>query len=96
MRRPALGNTLRLLAQAADPTEVFYRGPIAANLSAEIQAGGGIVTVQDFANYQAKLRDPVDFNLTHKGLRACGPPPPSSAAIIEAIFNILEGFQLNF
>jgi gamma-glutamyltranspeptidase len=91
MRRPVLGKTLQLLANAEDPVQLFYQGAIAENLSKEILEGGGIITTEDFKNYQTKLRQPVEFVFHNKELKACGPPPPSSAGIVAAIFNIMEG-----
>src|ERR1051325_9882977 len=37
----------------------FYKGEVAKKLVAGVQAGGGIITLNDLANYDAKVRTPV-------------------------------------
>jgi gamma-glutamyltranspeptidase/glutathione hydrolase len=89
-RQPELAQTLEKIA--ADPDD-FYHGTMAKELAAAIQKGGGLVTVDDLANYEVKEREPVRG--AYRGYDIISSPPPSSGgvALIE-ILNILEGYDL--
>jgi len=89
-KQPQLAATLERIA--ADP-ESFYHGSLARELVDFIQKGGGIVSLEDLANYEVKDRAPVHG--TYRGVEIISAPPPSSGgtALIEAL-NILEGFDL--
>jgi gamma-glutamyltranspeptidase/glutathione hydrolase len=90
-RQPELAATLRAIA--ADP-DSFYHGAIAKKLATDIQAGGGLITVDDLARYSVKERAPVTG--TYHDYTIVSAPPPSSGGItlIEAL-NILEGYNLH-
>src|SRR5207253_1653623 len=49
--------TLSRLA-AAGPRD-FYEGDLARNVAADVQAGGGALSLQDLASYRAQVRDPL-------------------------------------
>ena len=90
LRQPELASTLERIAK--DP-EDFYHGAMARELAAFIQKGGGLITVDDLADYEVKEREAVRG--TYRGLEIISAPPPSSGgiALIE-ILNILEGYDL--
>ena len=92
MRRPLLADTLAAIAE--DGPDVFYRGPIAEKIVADMQRHGGHIDKRDLADYEAIVREPVRG--TYRGYEIVAMPPPSSGgvAIIE-ILNILEGYPLN-
>lgn len=53
---------------------------------------GGYVTVEDLASYQTKIYEtPLESELLPGQLVMCGPPPPSSFAISQAIIGIMAG-----
>lgn len=86
-----LAETLRLVAEQG--ADAFYRGPIADQLVAEMRRGGGLITRDDLAAYQAKIRRPIVG--TFRGHRVFGPPPPSSGGVcLVEMLNILENFDL--
>jgi gamma-glutamyltranspeptidase / glutathione hydrolase len=89
-KQPQLARTLERIA--ADP-EDFYHGELARQLAQFVQRGGGLVSLQDLANYEVKDRVPVRGS--YRGLEIITAPPPSSGgiALVEAL-NILEGFDL--
>ena len=89
-RQPELARTLKRIA--ANP-DVFYKGEMAKQIAAAVQAGGGIITAEDLANYDVKERQPVKGR--YRGLEILSAPPPSSGgtALLEAL-NILEGYDL--
>ena len=90
-KQPDLAATLKTIA--ADPDD-FYRGHIAKELAADVEKGGGLITVEDLARYSVREREPVTG--TYKDYTIISAPPPSSGgvALIEAL-NILEGYNLS-
>ena len=86
-----LGKTLRLIAEQGP--DAFYNGPIADQIAAEMKAGGGLITKEDLARYEAKERKPIHG--TYRGHDVYGPPPPSSGGIcLVEMLNILENYDL--
>jgi gamma-glutamyltranspeptidase/glutathione hydrolase len=89
-RQPDLAGTLRLIADSGP--DVFYRGQIADLIVAEMQRGGGLITKEDLARYQAKWRTPVQ--LSYRGYTIYSMPPPSSGGVtMGELLNILEGYD---
>ncbi|HXO86812.1 MAG TPA: gamma-glutamyltransferase, partial [Gemmatimonadales bacterium] len=89
-RQPDLARTLRLIADSGP--DVFYRGQIADLIVAEMQRGGGLITREDLARYQAKWRTPVQ--LSYRGYTIYSMPPPSSGGVtMGELLNILEGYD---
>jgi gamma-glutamyltranspeptidase/glutathione hydrolase len=89
-RQPELAKTLERIVAAPDD---FYTGRMAKQLAEFMQAGGGLITLDDLRAYEVKDRKPVTG--TYRGLDIISAPPPSSGgiALIE-ILNILEGYDL--
>lgn len=90
-RQPDLGRTLaRIRDQGRDG---FYKGETARLLVEEMRRGGGLITLEDLASYEARERAPVRGS--YRGYEIIGMPPPSSGgvAVIEML-NILEGYDL--
>lgn len=86
-----LASTLRRIGEHG--ADAFYTGKSAELLVAEMKAGGGFITKDDLAGYQAKERKPVHG--TYRGYDVYGPPPPSSGGtVIVEVLNILEGFDV--
>jgi len=82
-----LANSMKLIA--SDGPSAFYGGPIAEQIVAEVERAGGHLTVEDFKNYQAVLREPVRGE--YRGYEVVSMPPPSSGGIhIVQILNTLE------
>ena len=89
--QPDLAGTLRTIAD--EGADAFYRGRVAEQVVAEMQAGGGLITAADLAGYQAKVRSPIHG--TYRGFDIYGPPPPSSGGtVIVEMLNVLENFDL--
>jgi gamma-glutamyltranspeptidase/glutathione hydrolase len=86
-----LANTLRRIRERG--ADGFYKGPVARQITAEMKAGGGLITEADLATYRARLREPVHG--TYRGYDVYAPPPPSSGGIcLVEMLNILENFDL--
>src|ERR1700678_4738720 len=95
LRQPELAATLRRIARKG-PNE-FYQGKTAQNLAKEMQKNGGLITLDDLAAYQAKIRDPLVATYKSGGhdWQVITSPPPSSGgvAVIEEM-NILAPIEL--
>ena len=90
-RNPDLAQTLRRIADRGP--DGFYKGETADLIVAEMKRGGGIITHEDLASYEAKWRDPIRFD--YRGHRVISMAPASSGGITLAIMaNILEGYDL--
>ena len=88
--QPELASTLKRIA--ADPAS-FYKGPMASELAASIQKGGGLITTADLAAYQVKDRAPLTGS--YRGYQIVTAPPPSAGGIVLLeILNILSGYDL--
>ncbi|CAN5800785.1 gamma-glutamyltransferase [soil metagenome] len=86
-----LAATLRRIAR--DGKDGFYRGRTAELIEAEMRNGGGIITREDLARYEAVWRDPVVFD--YRGHQVVSMPPPSSGgATIGQILKIMEGYDV--
>src|SRR5262249_21936882 len=91
LRLPDLARTYRAIAE--NGPDWFYRGPFAAATAEWMKSSGGLLTVEDFRGYRAKVREPV-FS-TYRGCQLVGFPPPSSGGVhVAQILNILEPFDL--
>jgi gamma-glutamyltranspeptidase/glutathione hydrolase len=82
-----LANTYRQIAKHG--IDWFYRGPFAKQVGEWMAANGGVLTADDFAAYEAKLREPL--HSTYRDYQIIGFPPPSSGGVhVAQILNILE------
>jgi len=85
-----LARTLQLISDSGPA--VFYRGQIAALIVAEMQRGGGLITLEDLKRYRARWRTPIP--LSYRGYAIYSMPPPSSGGVtMGEILNIMEGFD---
>ena len=73
-KQPELAATLRRIAE--NGADEFYKGETAKLIAAEMARGGGLITLQDLANYRAKWREPLKAEW--RGYRVVSAPPPSS------------------
>lgn len=86
-----LGKTLRAIA--TEGGDVFYTGWIADRIADDMQAHGGLITKEDLAAYQAKIRTPVKGR--YRDYEVISMPPPSSGGVaLVEMLNILEPYKL--
>ena len=84
-----------LKAIADEGPSAFYDGPIAEKIVAAVGAAEGHLTLDDFKNYEVKLRAPVTG--TYRGYEIVSMPPPSSGGVhIVQILNTLEGVPMTY
>ncbi|WP_249691689.1 gamma-glutamyltransferase [Stappia sp. WLB 29] len=91
LRQPQLAATLQKIAD--EGPDGFYKGTVAEAIAARVREGGGDMTADDLAAYEAKWREPVSG--TYRGYEVVSMPPPSSGGVhLVEILNMLEPFDL--
>jgi gamma-glutamyltranspeptidase/glutathione hydrolase len=88
---PDLAKTLRAIG--SEGADVFYKGWIADRIADDMKANGGLITREDLAAYQAKIRTPVRGTFHDYDIFAMAPPSSGGVAVIEML-NILEQYDL--
>ncbi len=95
LRQPELAATLKRIAK--NGAAEFYRGETARMLVGDMNALGGLITMEDLAQYQPKVREVLraQYILDGHNWEVLSSPPPSSGgvAIIEAL-NMLKTVPL--
>lgn len=76
--QPQLAKTLELISRQG--VDAFYKGPIAKAIVKASKAHGGILTLDDFADYQVRWDKPVTCN--YRGYHIVSAPPPSSGGVV--------------
>jgi gamma-glutamyltranspeptidase/glutathione hydrolase len=97
---PAIGERIvrkdyaRTLQQIADEgPETMYTGALARVIADDMQANGGLITLEDLAAYRVVERAPVRG--TYRGYEIISTAPPSSGGThIVQLLNLLEGFPV--
>lgn len=86
-----LAKSLKLIAKQG--AKAFYEGPIAELIVADMQANGGLISMEDMADYSPQFMD-VIWGEFH-GYQVASMPPPSSGGVhLLQILNILEKYPL--
>ena len=90
-KQPNLAKTLFMISKKG--RDAFYKGEIAKWISEESLSSGGLITLNDLASYEAKLRIPIET--TYRGYRILTMPPAASGGLVLLqTLNILENFDL--
>jgi gamma-glutamyltranspeptidase / glutathione hydrolase len=85
-----LADTLEAIARGGP--RAFYAGAIAEKLVAAVDREGGIMTVDDLANYRPILRAPLRGH--YRGTTIVAMPPSSSGGVVLLeMLNILSGYH---
>lgn len=72
--------------------EDFYRGELARQLLAGVQAAGGVWKARDLSGYTVQEREPLFFH--YRDLRVVSAPPPSAGGVVLAqALQMLSGFD---
>jgi gamma-glutamyltranspeptidase/glutathione hydrolase len=95
LRQPELAATLKRIAKSGSAD--FYRGETARMIAADMAHLGGLITLEDLAGYQPKVRQVLraQFQIDGHKWDVLSAPPPSSGgvAVIEAL-NMLKDLPL--
>ncbi len=88
LANPDLVGTLELIARRG--RDGFYRGPVATAVVDASRAGGGSLTLEDLAGYEARVSEPLGLDV--HGVRVLtAPPPASGGATLLAALAALAG-----
>ncbi len=86
--QPELARTLERIRDRG--AKGFYEGETAELLAADMQAHGGLITLEDLKNYKAIERQPLTG--AYRGYTIATAPPPSSGGVgILQMLGVLEG-----
>jgi gamma-glutamyltranspeptidase / glutathione hydrolase len=89
-RNPGLARTLRAIAEGGQ--DAYYRGEIARDIAATVQAAGGVLTAEDLTQHTSTWDKPL--STTYRGLRVWECPPNGQGLAALLALNIVEGFDL--
>src|SRR5256714_4860793 len=89
-KHPGVATSLRLIGEKG--RDAYYKGEIADNIDAFMQANGGYLRKVDFEKHTATWVDPV--SVTYRGYDVLELPPNGQGIATLQILNMLEGFDL--
>ena len=91
LKQPDLARTLERIAERF--AKGFYQGETADLIVKEMQAHGGLVTLDDLRDYSVYRRRPLVG--TYRGHEVLTVPPPSSGGVVLLeCLNVLEGYDV--
>ena len=69
--------------------DAFYKGEIARRVVKDSERLGGLLIMQDFAQYQVEVRKPIKFDYRDKTI-ITNPPPSLGGKLIQLFMSLLE------
>jgi len=93
-RQPELARTLQRIAKLGKAG--FYQGETASLLVAQMQRGGGLLTLQDLSDYRAVWRQPLQARWRNYTILTAPPPSSGGIALIQMLRmkdNLSEEFE---
>jgi len=90
-RQPDLARTLRAIA--ADGADAFYRGRVAELIAADMQAQGGLLSLDDLAGYRVRYSE-GGLSGSYHGYQVVGGLDNTGYPTVMQALAILEGFDL--
>ena len=91
LRQPALAQALTLYRDQGP--DGFYRGVVASDIAATVQANGGVLTEEDLDNYRVRWLQPLQTRFKDHTLYMM-PPPSSGGAVIKTAFELFERIDI--
>ena len=82
--------TLKIIAK--DGADAFYRGSIARRIADDMARNGGLISVDDLAQYRAIERRPLTGRYRDHQIYSAPPPVSTGATLIETL-QILQNYQ---
>jgi gamma-glutamyltranspeptidase/glutathione hydrolase len=90
-RMPGHARSLRLIAKHGP--SVFYKGELAQATVDEIQKNGGVLTMDDFASYEAFVYEHT-LDGSYRGLTLSGVPGANACSLTIEALQIVQEFEL--
>ena len=91
-KQPKLAKTLLMISRKGK--EAFYEGEIAKWIEEDSLSNGGLITLEDLADYEAKERKPISID--YRGYKIVSMAPVASGGLVLLqTLNILENFDLS-
>ena len=90
-RNPGLARVLRTIAEGG--VDAFYRGDIAADIAAAVQAAGGAITSDDLATHRSTWVDAI--SVCYRGARVWECPPNGQGLAALIALGMLDGLSLD-
>jgi len=91
LKQPGLAKAFKMIGEKGP--DAFYKGPIGEAFVRAVNANGGNMTMEDLADYQIAIREPVMG--TYRGYQIYSTPPASSGGThIVELLNIMENFPV--
>lgn len=91
LKQPGLAAAFKMIGEKGP--DAFYKGPIGEAFVRAVNANGGNMTMEDLADYQIAIREPVMG--TYRGYQIYSTPPASSGGThIVELLNIMENFPV--
>jgi gamma-glutamyltranspeptidase/glutathione hydrolase len=87
---PNLGRTLEEIATGG--RDVFYKGPVAASIVADLENRRSLLDARDFAEHKSDWVDPI--STSYRGYEIYELPPNAQGFVALEMLNILEGFDI--
>ena len=87
LKQPALAQALQLFRDQG--AAGFYKGEVARDIAATVQANGGVITAEDLTAYRVRWLQPLQTEFNGHKLYMM-PPPSSGGAVIKAAFELFE------
>ena len=88
----ALANSLRTILK--NGRDGFYKGRISKQIIKYVNARNGILSQEDFNNYQAVWRDPIKFKYKELNIISMG-PPSSGGIVLAQILKMIEPYDIS-
>lgn len=90
-RQPDLAESLKRIGEHG--ADGFYKGKTAELIDKFMKANGGLITLEDLANYDVEELKPVTGTYRNYQIVSMAPPSSGGVAIIQML-NLLEGFDI--
>ena len=90
LRNPEMAESLRRIAHGG--ADVFYSGDMAREMVDDIQANGGLLSLEDLDGYRTRRVEPAWTE--YRGYRVASNQPPGGGVMVLEMLNILENFDL--
>jgi gamma-glutamyltranspeptidase/glutathione hydrolase len=85
-----LARSLEMIGR--DGADAFYRGPLARAIVEDVRRGGGLLSLEELAAYEA--REIAPLVIEHRGHRVATNPECGGGITMAEMLNIIDGFDL--